>query len=153
MAILAFGFALIGTFIVRSGILTSVHAFANDPERGLYILLILIVFIGGALVLYALRAAVMEAQGVFAVVSRETALIANNILLAVSAFVIFVGTIWPLIAEILYDRKISVGAQYFNLFFTTLMMALDLSIHARIWVSEKGSGHTSQHVVTNVKKK
>ena len=126
LAILAFGFALVGTFIVRSGILTSVHAFANDPERGLYILLILIVFIGGALVLYAVRAAVMEAQGVFAVVSRETALIANNILLAVSAFVIFVGTIWPLIAELLFDRKLTVGAPYFNLVFTPLMMALAL---------------------------
>ncbi|MFZ8869759.1 MAG: heme lyase CcmF/NrfE family subunit, partial [Paracoccaceae bacterium] len=124
LAILAFGFALIGSFIVRSGILTSVHAFANDPERGLYILLILIVFIGGALVLYAMRAAIMEAQGVFAVVSRETALISNNILLAVSAFVIFVGTIWPLIAELLFDRKLTVGAPYFNLVFTPLMMIL-----------------------------
>ena len=140
LAILAFGFALIGTFIVRSGILTSVHAFANDPERGLYILLILIVFIGGALILYALRAAVMEAQGVFAVVSRETALIANNILLAVSAFVIFVGTIWPLIAELLFDRKLTVGAPYFNLVFTPLMMALAVILPIGAMISWK-RGH------------
>lgn len=137
LAIMAFGFALIGTFIVRSGILTSVHAFANDPERGLYILLILIVFIGGALVLYALRAAIMEAQGVFAVVSRETALIANNILLAVSAFVIFVGTIWPLIAELLFDRKLTVGAPYFNLVFTPLMIALALILPIGAMISWK----------------
>ena len=137
LAIMAFGFALIGTFIVRSGILTSVHAFANDPERGLYILLILIVFIGGALVIYALRAAIMEAQGVFAVVSRETALIANNILLAVSAFVIFVGTIWPLIAELLFDRKLTVGAPYFNLVFTPLMIALALILPIGAMISWK----------------
>jgi len=98
LAILAFGFSLIGAFIVRSGVLTSVHAFANDPERGVYLLGITAIFMGGALTLYAARASAMEAKGVFAVASREGALVANNILLAVATFVVFVGTIWPLVA-------------------------------------------------------
>ncbi len=124
LAILAFGFSLIGTFIVRSGLLTSVHAFANDPERGIVILLILAVFTGGALMLFALRAGVMEARGVFGVVSRESALIANNVLLAVACFVVFVGTMWPLVAEMFFDRKLSVGAPFFNTAFTPFMVLL-----------------------------
>ena len=124
LAILAFGFSLTGTFIVRSGVLTSVHAFANDPERGFYILVILGVFIGGALTLYAARAASMEAKGVFALVSREGALVLNNILLAVAAFVVFFGTIWPLLAEMFFDRKLTVGAPFFNAAFTPFMVAL-----------------------------
>ncbi|SEW08361.1 cytochrome c-type biogenesis protein CcmF [Aliiroseovarius sediminilitoris] len=125
LAILAFGFSLIGTFIVRSGVLTSVHAFASDPKRGVFILMILAVFTGGALTLFAARASTMEARGVFGFVSRESALIVNNILLAVSSFVVFVGTIWPLIGEIL-DRKISVGAPFFEAAFTPFMVALAL---------------------------
>ncbi|MCT8160804.1 heme lyase CcmF/NrfE family subunit [Pseudoruegeria sp. SHC-113] len=124
LAILAFGFSLIGTFIVRSGVITSVHAFANDPERGVFILLILAFFMGGALTLFAARAGAMEAKGVFAPVSREGALLFNNILLAVSAFVVFFGTIWPLIAELLFDRKLSVGPPFFNMAFTPFMVAL-----------------------------
>ncbi|MEZ5779378.1 MAG: heme lyase CcmF/NrfE family subunit [Paracoccaceae bacterium] len=126
LAILAFGFSLIGTFIVRSGIITSVHAFANDPERGVFILAILAVFIGGALTLFAARAGAMEAKGVFAMVSRESALILNNVLLAVAAFVVFVGTLWPLIAELAFDRKLSVGAPFFNQAFTPFMVILAL---------------------------
>ncbi len=126
LAILAFGFSLIGTFIVRSGVLTSVHAFANDPERGVFILMILGFFMGGALMLYAARAGVMEAKGVFSMVSRESALVANNILLAVSCFVVFIGTIWPLVAEMFFDRKLSVGPPFFNLAFTPFMVALGL---------------------------
>ncbi|MFN3293516.1 MAG: heme lyase CcmF/NrfE family subunit, partial [Gemmobacter sp.] len=95
LAILAFGFSLIGTFIVRSGIITSVHAFANDPERGVFVLLIFAVFVGGALTLFAARAGAMEAKGVFSTVSRESALVLNNVLLAVSSFVVFIGTSWP----------------------------------------------------------
>jgi cytochrome c-type biogenesis protein CcmF len=106
LAILAFGFSLIGTFIVRSGVLTSVHAFANDPERGVFILMILGVFMGGALLLFALRAGAMEAKGVFSTVSRESGLVLNNLLLAVSTFVVFIGTIWPLIAEMFFDRTL-----------------------------------------------
>ena len=124
LAILAFGFSLIGTFIVRSGVLTSVHAFANDPERGVFILIILGVFMGGALTLYAARAGAMEAKGVFAMVSREGALVLNNILLAVAAFVVFIGTIWPLVAELFFDRKLSVGPPFFDAAFTPFMVAL-----------------------------
>ncbi len=126
LAIMAFGFSLIGTFIVRSGALTSVHAFANDPERGVFILIILAIFMGGALSLYAARASALEAKGVFAVVSRESALILNNILLAVSAFVVFVGTVWPLVADIAFDRPLSVGPPFFNAAFTPFMLGLAL---------------------------
>ncbi|PIE16973.1 MAG: heme lyase NrfEFG subunit NrfE [Rhodobacterales bacterium] len=124
LAILAFGFSLIGTFIVRSGVLTSVHAFATDPARGVYILIILAFFIGGALTLYAIRAHAMQAKGVFSMVSRESALVINNILLAVAAFVVFIGTIWPLVAELAFDRKLSVGAPFFNVAFTPFMVIL-----------------------------
>jgi cytochrome c-type biogenesis protein CcmF len=126
LAILAFGFSLIGTFIVRSGLLTSVHAFANDPERGVFILMILGFFTGGALILFAVRAGTMEAKGVFGLVSREGALLTNNILLAVSCFVVFVGTMWPLVAEMFFDRKLSVGPPFFNMAFTPFMLVLGL---------------------------
>ncbi len=126
LAILAFGFSLIGTFIVRSGLLTSVHAFANDPERGVFILLIMAVFMGGALVLFALRAGALEAKGVFSIASRESALVLNNLLLAVACFVVFVGTMWPLLAEMFFDRKLSVGPPFFNAAFTPFMIALGI---------------------------
>ncbi|MEK6217231.1 MAG: cytochrome c biogenesis protein CcsA, partial [Boseongicola sp.] len=124
LAILAFGFSLIGAFIVRSGVLTSVHAFANDPERGVYLLGITAIFMGGALTLYAFRAGEMQAKGVFGLVSRESALVLNNVLLAVATFVVFIGTIWPLVAEVVWDRKLSVGPPFFDLAFTPFMMAL-----------------------------
>lgn len=124
LAILAFGFSLIGTFLVRSGVITSVHAFANDPERGVFILAILVLFMGGALMLFALRAGALEAKGVFAMVSRESALVANNLLLAVAAFVVFIGTIWPLVAEMLWGRVLSVGAPFFDAAFTPFFVAL-----------------------------
>ncbi len=124
LAILAFGFSLLGTFIVRSGVLTSVHAFANDPERGIFILLILAFFLGGALTLYAARAGTMQAKGAFSMVSREGGLVLNNILLAVSAFVVFVGTIWPLFAEIAIGRTLSVGPPFFDAAFTPFMIAI-----------------------------
>ena len=126
LAILAFGFSLIGAFIVRSGVLTSVHAFANDPERGVYLLGITGVFMGGALSLYAARASEMQAKGVFSTVSRESALVLNNVLLAVSTFVVFIGTIWPLIAEMAFDRKVSVGPPFFDAAFTPFMVLLAL---------------------------
>ena len=128
LAILAFGFSLLGTFIVRSGVLTSVHAFANDPERGVYILMILGVFLGGSLTLYAARASVLEAKGVFGTVSRESAIVLNNILLAVSAFVVFIGTIWPLVAELLFGRTLSVGPPFFNAAFTPFMIAIAIAL-------------------------
>jgi len=124
LAILAFGFSLIGAFIVRSGILTSVHAFAVDPERGVYLLAITAVFMGGALTLFALRSGAMEATGVFQPVSREGALVANNVLLAVSCFVVFVGTMWPLIAEMIWGQTLSVGPPFFNAAFTPFFLAI-----------------------------
>ncbi|WP_299962303.1 heme lyase CcmF/NrfE family subunit [uncultured Roseobacter sp.] len=126
LAILAFGFSLIGTFIVRSGLLTSVHAFANDPERGVFILMIMGFFMGGALILFALRASAMEAKGVFSLVSRESGILVNNILLAVSCFVVFVGTMWPLVAEMFFDRRLSVGPPFFNMAFSPFMLVLGL---------------------------
>ena len=128
LAILAFGFSLLGTFIVRSGVITSVHAFANDPERGVFILMILAVFVGGALTLYAARAPAMQAKGAFGAVSRESALVLNNILLAVSAFVVFIGTIWPLVAELVFGRVLSVGPPFFNAAFPPFMIALALAM-------------------------
>ncbi|WP_347140771.1 heme lyase CcmF/NrfE family subunit [Paracoccus sp. SSK6] len=128
LAIMAFGFSMIGTFIVRSGVITSVHSFASDPARGVFILGILVVFTGGALTLYAARAQQMTAKGVFAPVSREGALVLNNVLLAVAAFVVFIGTMWPLIAEMLWDRKLSVGAPFFNKAFTPFMIVLAIAL-------------------------
>ncbi|MFC0280056.1 heme lyase CcmF/NrfE family subunit [Falsigemmobacter intermedius] len=124
LAIIAFGFSLIGTFIVRSGVITSVHAFANDPERGIYILALFAFFVGGALMLYAARAGIMEAKGVFSSVSRESALVLNNVLLAVASFVVFIGTIWPLISELVWGRTVSVGPPFFNAAFTPFVVAL-----------------------------
>ncbi len=126
LAILAFGFSMVGAFITRSGVLTSVHAFANDPERGVVLLFILAAFMLAALILFAVRAHVMQARGVFALESRETMLIINNVLLTVAAFIVFVGTIWPLVAEMLFDRKMSVGAPFFNIAFTPFMVLLGL---------------------------
>ncbi len=124
LAILAFSFSLIGTFIVRSGVITSVHAFANDPERGVFILAILAVAIGGSLTLFAARANVMQSKGVFSLVSRESGLVLNNILLVVAAFVVFVGTVWPLVSELAFDRKLSVGAPFFDLAFTPFIVVI-----------------------------
>ena len=124
LAILGFSFSLIGTFIVRSGVITSVHAFANDPERGVFILLILIIAIGGALSLYAFRANSLRSSAVFSPISRESGLILNNLLLVVSTIVVFIGTIWPLIAELILGRKLSVGAPFFEIAFTPFMVIL-----------------------------
>ncbi len=115
LAILTFSLSLIGTFIVRSGLLTSVHAFATDPERGLFILLLLCIAIGGSLVLFALRAPALRAGGLFAPISREGGLVLNNLLLAVATGTVFIGTLAPLFAEA-FEYKLSVGAPYFDLF-------------------------------------
>ncbi|MDE0111411.1 MAG: heme lyase CcmF/NrfE family subunit [Albidovulum sp.] len=124
LAILAFSFSLAGTFVVRSGILTSVHAFASDPTRGVFILAILGFFSGGALLLYSVRSATLLAKGVFGIASRESALILNNLLLVVAALVVFVGTFWPLVAELFFDRKLSVGPPFFEIAFTPFMVVL-----------------------------
>ena len=128
LAILAFSFSLIGTFIVRSGVITSVHAFATDPTRGVFILLILGFFICGALTLYAARAGAMEGRSVFAPISRESGLILNNLLLTVAAAVVFIGTIWPLLAELLTGEKVSVGAPFFDTAFTPFMVVLAMAL-------------------------
>lgn len=124
LAILAFSFSLLGTFLVRSGILTSVHAFATDPGRGVFILAILIIFSGGALALYAWRGSMIVSDNVFAPLSRETALISNNILLVVAALVVFIGTFWPLVAEIIFGRMLSVGPPFFEIAVTPFLVAL-----------------------------
>ncbi|MBP7002841.1 heme lyase CcmF/NrfE family subunit [Amaricoccus sp.] len=124
LAILAFSFSLIGAFVVRSGIITSVHAFATDPGRGVFLLLILGAFIGGSLTLYAARAHVMRSTAAFSTVSREAGLLVNNLLLVTATLVVFFGTIWPLVAEVLTGRKVSVGAPFFDTAFTPFMVAL-----------------------------
>ncbi len=114
LAILTFGLSLMGTFLVRSGVLSSVHAFANDPERGVFILLILFIAVGGALTLFAARSAKLTEGGYFDLVSREGGLLLNNILLSVSTMIVFVGTLYPLALEMVTGDKITVGAPYFN---------------------------------------
>src|SRR5581483_2654516 len=128
LAIVAFSLSLIGTFLVRSGVLTSVHAFATDPARGVFILAILIVFIGGALALYAWRAPLLKQGGLFAPVSREGALVLNNLFLVSACATVFTGTLYPLALEALTGEKISVGAPFFNLTFGPLLVPLLLAI-------------------------
>ncbi len=128
LSILAFSLSLIGTFLVRSGVLTSVHAFAVDPARGVFVLGILCVFIGGALALFAWRAPAIKAGGIFAAVSREGALVVNNLLLCVAALSVFIGTLYPLALETLTGEKISVGPPYFNFTFGLLILPLLLLV-------------------------
>ena len=124
LAILAFALSLLGTFLVRSGVLTSVHAFASDPERGVFILGLLIVIIGGALMLYATRAPSLRGGGLFAPISREGALVLNNLLLATAAAVVFLGTLYPLFLDAFGGGRISVGAPFFNATFVPIMSPL-----------------------------
>ncbi|MGI6245263.1 MAG: heme lyase CcmF/NrfE family subunit [Pseudochelatococcus sp.] len=124
LAILTFSLSLIGAFLVRSGVLTSVHAFATDPERGTFILIILTFFIGGSLALFALRAPLLRAGGIFAPVSREGALVLNNLLLSTACATVFIGTLYPLALEALTGDKISVGPPYFEATFLPIMMPL-----------------------------
>src|SRR6202047_2175317 len=128
LAILAFSLSLVGTFLVRSGVLTSVHSFASDPTRGVFILLILVIFIGGSLALFALRAGGLQQGGLFAPVSREGALVLNNLLLATACATVFVGTLYPLVLEALTGDKISVGAPFFNLPFGPLFVPLLMAV-------------------------
>src|SRR5450631_3827319 len=124
LAILAFSLSLIGTFLVRSGVLTSVHSFANDPARGVFILAILVLFIGGGLGLFAWRAPMLKQGGLFAPISREGALIFNNLFLTTACLTVFVGTLYPLALEAFTGAKISVGGPFFNLTFGPLFVAL-----------------------------
>ncbi|TPJ28311.1 heme lyase CcmF/NrfE family subunit [Mesorhizobium sp. B2-8-3] len=124
LAILTFSLSLLGTFLVRSGVLTSVHAFATDPARGVFILCILTLFIGGSLALFALRASRLTAGGLFHPISREGALVLNNLFLTTATATVLVGTLYPLALEALTGGKISVGAPFFDLTFGPLMLPL-----------------------------
>jgi cytochrome c-type biogenesis protein CcmF len=128
LAILTFSLSLLGTFIVRSGVLTSVHTFATDPTRGVFILAILILFIGGSLTLFAWRAPMLRQGGIFAPISREGALVMNNLFLAAGCATVFVGTLYPLLLEMLTAEKISVGPPFFNYTFVPLAIPLLLIV-------------------------
>jgi cytochrome c-type biogenesis protein CcmF len=128
LAILAFSLSLLGTFLVRSGVLTSVHAFAIDPARGIFILALLAVAIGGSLALYAWRAPQLQAGGLFAPISREGGLLLNNLLLATACATVFLGTLYPLFLEAVGGPKISVGPPYFDSTFAPLMVPLLVAI-------------------------
>ena len=128
LSILTFSLSLLGTFLVRSGVLTSVHAFASDPTRGVFILLILCVFIGGSLTLFAGRASALKQGGLFAPISREGALVLNNLFLTTACATVFIGTLYPLALEVLTGDKISVGAPFFNLTFAPLFIPLMVAV-------------------------
>ena len=127
LAILCFSLSLIGTFLVRSGVLTSVHSFATDPTRGVFILAILVLFIGGALALYAWRAPALRQGGIFAPISREGALVFNNLFLTTACATVFIGTLYPLALESFTGDKISVGAPFFNATFPSDFGAPDFT--------------------------
>jgi len=128
LAILTFSLSLIGTFLVRSGVLTSVHTFASDPTRGVFILMILVLFIGGGLTLYAWRAPALKQGGLFAPISREGALVFNNLFLTAACAAVFFGTLYPLALEALTGKMLSVGAPFFNLTFGPLFVLLLLVV-------------------------
>ena len=137
LAIAAFSLSLLGTFLVRSGVLTSVHAFATDPERGVFILAFLLVVVGGSLALFALRAPVVKSRVGFSLWSRETLLLVNNIVLVVSAAMILLGTLYPLVLDALTGAKLSVGPPYFNALFLPLMALLMAVISVGVLVRWK----------------
>ena len=128
LSILTFSLSLLGTFLVRSGVLTSVHAFATDPTRGVFILCILTLFIGGSLALFAWRASTLTAGGLFHPISREGALVLNNLFLTTATATVLIGTLYPLLLDAVASDKISVGAPFFNLTFGPLMVPLLLLI-------------------------
>jgi cytochrome c-type biogenesis protein CcmF len=128
LAIITFSLSLVGTFLVRSGVLTSVHAFAVDPARGTYILVLLVLAIGGSLTLYAVRAPALAGGGLFAPISREGALVLNNVLLATAAATVFLGTLYPLFLDTIGGPKLSVGFPFFNRTFVPLMVPALLAV-------------------------
>lgn len=137
LAIAAFSLSLLGTFLVRSGVLTSVHAFATDPERGVFILAFLLLVVGGSLTLFALRAPVVKSQISFGLWSRETLLLVNNLLLVVATSMILLGTLYPLLLDALSNTKLSVGPPYFNAMFLPLVGALMLALSVGVLVRWK----------------
>lgn len=137
LAVAAFSLSLLGTFLVRSGVLTSVHAFATDPERGTFILMFLLIVVGASLTLFAIRAPVVASQVRFGLWSRETLLLINNLLLVVSTATILLGTLYPLLLDTLTGAKLSVGPPYFNALFLPLMVVLLLSLTVGVLVRWK----------------
>ena len=132
MAITAFSTSLIGTFVVRSGVLTSVHSFANDPDRGVLLLALSVILTGGALVLYAIRGQAMKSGGTFQTVSRESALVLNNLILSVILFTVLIGTFWPTVNELFTGERITVGPPYYNMVSVPLMVILVLIMAAGV---------------------
>jgi cytochrome c-type biogenesis protein CcmF len=139
LAIFAFSLSLLGTFLVRSGILTSVHAFAADPERGVFMLMFLAVVIGGSLMLFALRGPAMQKVASYSGWSREAMLLINNVLLVSSLTMILIGTLYPLIADVLELGKISVGPPYFNFFFVPLSVGLVVAMGIAVFSKWKST--------------
>src|SRR6202790_349894 len=124
LAIITFSLSLLGTFLVRSGVLTSVHAFASDPLRGIFILLLLSLYTGGALLLFAWRAPQLPGGGLFAAISREGGLLLNNLLLTTPAATVFIGTLYPLLLDVVAHRKVSVGPPFYTMTFVPIMVPL-----------------------------
>ncbi|OMG63017.1 c-type cytochrome biogenesis protein CcmF [Stutzerimonas balearica] len=137
LAIAAFSLSLLGTFLVRSGVLTSVHAFATDPERGVFVLVFLLLVVGSSLTLFALRAPVVKSQVGFGLWSRETLLLVNNLLLVVATAMILLGTLYPLLLDAISGAKLSVGPPYFNAMFVPLIAALMLTLGVGVLVRWK----------------
>ena len=141
LAILGFALSLLGTFLVRSGVLTSVHSFASDPERGVYILGFLVIVVGGALTLYAWRAPTLKSGGRFRPISREGTLLINNLLLVVSCITVLIGTLYPLILDAITGEKVSVGPPFYTATFVWLMVPLLLIAALGPLMSWKRSNH------------
>ncbi|OMH32171.1 heme lyase CcmF/NrfE family subunit [Motiliproteus sp. MSK22-1] len=151
LAIFAFSLSLLGTFLVRSGVLTSVHAFASDPSRGFFVLVLLAITVGGSLLLYALKAPSVRSESSFSLVSRESFLLLNNIILVVVCLTVLLGTLYPLFADALGLGKISVGPPYFNTFFIPFMSILSLLMGIGMvarWKNTKGS-HLSSNLLVS----
>ena len=142
LAIFAFSLSLLGTFLVRSGVLTSVHAFAADPERGVFILAFLAIVVGGSLLLYALRGPALQRAADYSGWSREVMLLINNILLVSSMVMILIGTLYPLVADVLDLGKISVGPPYFNFFFVPLMTGLVVAVGIGLFTRWRKTDHS-----------
>src|SRR5438552_18869335 len=124
LAIIAFSLSLIGTFLVRSGVLTSVHAFANDPMRGVFILLLICLYTGGALLLFAWRAPQLAGGGLFAPISREGGLLFNNLLLTTAAATVLIGTLYPLFLDVVAHQKVTACPPFYDLTFVPFMVSL-----------------------------
>ena len=139
LAIFAFSLSLLGTFLVRSGILTSVHAFATDPERGVFMLMFLAIVIGGSLMLFAIRGPAMQKVAAYSGWSREVMLLINNVILVSAMTMILIGTLYPLVADVLDLGKISVGPPYFNFFFVPLTFALVVALGIAVFTKWKAT--------------